>query len=194
MIREIYKIVVSSFNRSRLISMMNSVKIGLLSWLLSLLLYSPRLTLFLGETSGTTRRDDLLAQCLDPFTRSLNEPILAYRVVQPFIAHSFGWCGARRDVLALLGSPGIAYLALIITLSFVYSALESRFNSRLALLTTFGLATTQLTQWVNTHWGHPDSLTLLPISLLLCSRNPLWVMLSILIGYLNDERILLTTK
>ena len=66
--------------------MIKSITIGFFSWLFSIFLFSPRLTLFLGEDSGTTRRDDILAQCIDPFTKNLKEPILSYRIIQPSIA------------------------------------------------------------------------------------------------------------
>ena len=88
--------------------MIKSIIIGFSSWLFSFFLFSPRLILFLGKGSGTTRRDDILAQCIDPFTKNLKEPILAYRIIQPSIAKALGWCGERRDILALMGSPGIA--------------------------------------------------------------------------------------
>lgn len=171
--------------------MIQSLLTGLLSWLLSFVLYSPRLTLFLGLDSGSTRRDDLLVQCLNPLTRDLGEPILGYRIIQPLIAHGLGWCGGRRDLLALLGSPGIAYLALILTLACCHWALHQRFSSAVALLGTFAIATTMVTQWTNTAWGHPDSLTLLPIALLLIWRNPLLVSIAVAIGVLNDERLVL---
>ncbi len=172
--------------------MIKSIIIGFSSWLFSFFLFSPRLILFLGKGSGTTRRDDILAQCIDPFTKNLKEPILAYRIIQPSIAKALGWCGERRDILALMGSPGIAYIALIITLVIIYSSLNRKFNSSVSLLATFGLATTHLTQWVNTHWGHPDSLTFLPISLLLISRQPILIIITTAIGCLNDERIVLS--
>lgn len=168
-----------------------SLLVGCLSWLLSVFLYSPRLTLFLGAGSGSTRRDDLLTQCLDPLARNLNEPILSYRIVQPLLANVLGWCGDRRDFAALLGSPGIAYLTLIFTLACCHLALRQRFGSAVSLLATLALATTMVTQWTNTEWGHPDSLTLLPIALLLISRHPLLVTACVFIGALNDERLVL---
>ncbi len=171
---------------------MNSIIIGFISWVFSILLFSPRLTLFLGEGSGTTRRDVILAQCIDPFAKNLKEPILAYRIIQPSIAKALGWCGERREILALMGSPGIAYIALILTLIILNFALKKRFSNSLSLLATFGLATTHLTQWVNTHWGHPDSLTFLPISLLMISRHPILIIIGTSIGCLNDERIILS--
>ena len=169
----------------------SSLLAGVISWLLSIFLYSPRLTLFLGEGSGTTRRDDLLTQCLNPLTRDLNEPILAYRIVQPVLAHFFRLCGERRDLFALLGSPGIAYLALIIALACCHWALRQRFNGRISLLTTFGISTTMVTQWTNLYWGHPDSISLLAIALLLCTFRPAIVTTLVAIGSLNDERVLL---
>lgn len=171
--------------------MFRSLTVGLLSWLLSIALYSPRLTLFLGLNSGATRRDDLLAQCIDPLTRNLAEPILAYRIIQPWIAHALGLCGDRRDLLALLGSPGIAYLALILALACCHWALWQRFSASVALLGTLALATTMVTQWTNTAWGHPDSLTLFPIALLLIWRQPLLVATAVALGALNDERLVL---
>ena len=171
---------------------MNSIIIGFLSWLFSIFLFSPRLTLFLGEGSGTTRRDDILAQCIDPFTKNLKEPILAYRIIQPSIAKALGWCGERREILALMGSPGIAYIALILTLIIFHFSLKKRFGNSLSLLATFAIATTQLTQWVNTHWGHPDSLTFLPISLLMISRQPILIIIATSIGCINDERLILS--
>ena len=170
----------------------NSIIVGFSSWLFSIFLFSPRLTLFLGEGSGTTRRDDILAQCIDPFTKNLNEPILAYRIIQPSIAKALGWCGERREILALMGSPGIAYIALILTLIIFHFSLKKRFSNSLSLLATFGLATTHLTQWVNTHWGHPDSLTFLPISLLMISRQPILIIIATSIGCINDERLILS--
>ena len=170
----------------------NSIIVGFSSWLFSIFLFSPRLTLFLGEGSGTTRRDDILAQCIDPFTKNLKEPILAYRIIQPSIAKALGWCGERREILALMGSPGIAYIALILTLIIFHFSLKKRFSNSLSLLATFGLATTHLTQWVNTHWGHPDSLTFLPISLLMISRQPILIIIATSIGCINDERLILS--
>ena len=74
----------------------HSIFIGITSWLLSIFLYSPRLTLFLGLDSGQTRRDDLLIQCLDPLARALSEPMLQFRIVQPIIANSLGLCGPEE--------------------------------------------------------------------------------------------------
>ena len=170
----------------------NSIIIGFLSWLFSIFLFSPRLTLFLGEGSGTTRRDELLAQCIDPLTQNLKEPILVFRIIQPSIAKALGWCGERREILALMGSPGIAYIALILTLIIFHFSLKKRFGNSLSLLATFAIATTQLTQWVNTHWGHPDSLTFLPISLLMISKQPILIIIATSIGCINDERIILS--
>ncbi len=172
--------------------MFRSSIIGILSWVLSIFLYSPRLTLYLGEPAVLTRRDDLLAQCINPLVRNLNEPILAYRIIQPLIARALGWCGERKEILSLMGSPGIAYIALMLTLIIFHFSLRKRFSTSLSTLATFGLATTQVTQWVNTHWGHPDSLTFLPISLLLLSRNKMVVILATSIGFLNDERMILS--
>ena len=121
-----------------------------------------------------------------PLTRQLNEPILGYRIVQPFLANVLGWCGDRRELLGLLGSPGLAYLALIFTLACCHLALRRRFSSAVSLLATLALATTMVTQWTNTSWGHPDSLSLLPIALLLLSRHPVLVMGGVFIGALND--------
>lgn len=170
---------------------LTSLLVGFLAWAFSIFLYSPRLSLYLLPTSGLTRRDDLLSQCLDPFTRSLDEPLLYYRVVQPIIAHAFGWCGSRTEWLALLGSPGIAYIALIVSLGCTCWALSRRFSASLAILTTFALATTQVAQWTNLYWGHPDSLSLLPAAVMLCTRK-FWVFVAAsTIGLLNDERFLL---
>jgi len=49
-----------------------------------------------------------------------------------------------------------------------------------------------VTQWTNTHWGHPDSLTFLPISILLLKKNPLIIVFCTFIGSLNDERFILS--
>ena len=58
-------------------------------------------------------------------------------------------------------------------------------------LGNFALATTQFTQWTNTLWGHPDSLTLLPTAVLMCTFNPIVVLLMSFIGIVNDERFVL---
>ena len=94
----------------------NPIFIGCIAWLLSFFFYSPRFILFLGLNSGTTRRDNILLQCLDPFSRNLmgeEKTQLYSRIVQPTIANFLGWCGERRDLLSILGSPGINYIALI---------------------------------------------------------------------------------
>ena len=169
--------------------------VGLISWLLSFFLYSPRFILFLGKDSGTTRRDNLLLQCIDPFTRHLigvERHQLYTRILQPSIANLLGWCGERRDFLALLGSPGIAYSALIFTLSFVYCALRKYFCKGLSIAGTFAISTSMVTQWTNTHWGHPDSLTFLPISILLLKRNYFFIVFCTFIGSFNDERFILS--
>ena len=169
--------------------------IGINSWLLSFFLYSPRFILFLGKDSGTTRRDNLLLQCIDPFTRELigiERHQLYTRILQPSIANFFGLCGERRDLLALLGTPGIAYLALILTLSFLYCALRKYFSKGLSIAATFCISTSMVTQWTNTHWGHPDSLTFLPISILLFKRNYFIIVLCTFLGSLNDERFILS--
>ena len=62
--------------------------IGFIAWLFSFFFYSPRFILFLGLNSGTTRRDNLLLQCLDPFSRNLfgqEKAQLYSRIVQPSI-------------------------------------------------------------------------------------------------------------
>ena len=167
--------------------------IGLTSWLLSIFLYSPRLILFLGYGSPDTRRDNLLKQCLDPFRRDLlyGEDHLYSRLIQPLIANFLGWCGERRDFLAILGTPGIAYIALILTLSFTYLALSKRFSDKIALPSTFLISTTMVTQWTNTFWGHNDSLSFLPISIVLCIRKWWVILIATFIGCLNDERFVL---
>ena len=173
----------------------NPIFIGFSAWLFSFFFYSPRFILFLGLNSGTTRRDNLLLQCLDPFTRNLfgeEKTQLYSRLVQPSIANFLGWCGERRDILAILGSPGIAYIALILSLSFFYLAISKRFTNGIALSSTFAISTTMLTQWTNTHWGHPDSLSFLPISIILCFRK-WWIIVPFtIIGCLNDERFILS--
>jgi len=168
--------------------------VGCLAWLLSFFFYSPRFILFLGLNSGTTRRDNLLLQCLDPFSRDLigeEKTQLFSRIVQPTIANFLGWCGERRDFLSLLGSPGLTYFALILTLSFFYIGIAKRLSKGIALSATFAISTTMVTQWTNTHWGHTDSLSLLPIAILLCFRK-WWVIIPCsFIGCLNDERFVL---
>ena len=174
---------------------MKPIFIGFIAWFFSFFFYSPRFILFLGLNSGTTRRDNLLLQCLDPFSRNLfgQEKAQIYsRIVQPSIANFLGWCGDRRDILSMLGSPGIAYLALILTLSFFYLAISKRLTSGIALSSTFAISTTMVTQWTNTHWGHPDSLTLLPISIILCFRKWWIIIPCTFIGCLNDERFILS--
>lgn len=176
---------------SQLPSWSASLLAGLLAWMFSIFLYSPRLALYLLPTSGATRRDDLLAQCVDPFTRSLDEPLLYYRILQPLIAHGLGWCGSRAEWLALLGSPGIAYIALILSLACVCWAMSRRVSQSLAIITTFALATTQFAQWTNLYWGHPDSLCFLPAAVMLCSSRA-WVFFAAsTVGLLNDERFVL---
>ena len=175
-------------------SAIKTLGVGLTAWLLSIFLYSPRLTLFLGYDSDITRRDNLLKQCLDPFRRDLvglESTSLYSRLVQPTIANFLGWCGDRRDFLAILGSPGIAYIALILTLSFTYLALKKKLSDKVALPTTFLISTTMVTQWTNTFWGHPDSLTFLPISIVLYIRKWWVIMIATFIGCLNDERFVL---
>ncbi len=171
-----------------------SIIIGFIAWLFSFFLYSPRFILFLGLDSGMTRRDNLLLQCFDPFSRNLigDEKTQMYsRIVQPSIANFLGWCGERRDFLSIMGSPGIAYIALILTLSFFYLSIAKRYSKGIALSSTFAISTTMLTQWTNTHWGHPDSLSFLPIAILLCFRKWWIIVLCTLIGCLNDERFVL---
>ena len=172
-----------------------SITIGFTAWLFSFFLYSPRFILFLGLNSGLTRRDNLLLQCLDPFSRNLigeEKTQLYSRIIQPSIANFLGWCGERRDFLAIMGSPGIAYISLILTLSFFYLSISKRFSRGIALSSTFAISTTMLTQWTNTHWGHPDSLSFLPISILLCFRKGWIIVLCTFIGLLNDERFVLS--
>lgn len=82
-----------------------------------LALCCPRFPLFLLPPSGSIRRDDVLAQCFDPCTRPLDEPLLACRSVQPLIAHRPRLCGSRTDWNSFVASPGIGYVALVITLA-----------------------------------------------------------------------------
>ena len=174
---------------------LKALSIGFTAWLFSFFFYSPRFILFLGQNSGTTRRDQLLLQCLDPFNRNLfgeEKTQLYSRIVQPSIANFLGWCGDRREILSILGSPGIAYIALILTLSFFYLAISKRFSNGIALSSTFAISTTMVTQWTNTHWGHPDSLSFLPISIILCFRKWWLVIPCTFIGCLNDERFILS--
>ena len=91
-----------------------------------------------------------------------------------------------------MGSPGIAYIALIFTLAFFYLGISKRMSNDIALSSTFAISTTMVTQWTNTHWGHPDSLTFLPISILLCFRKWWIIVPCSLIGFLNDERFILS--
>ncbi len=172
-----------------------SIFIGFIAWLFSFFFYSPRFILFLGLNSGTTRRDNLLLQCLDPFSRNLfgeEKTQLYSRIIQPSIANFLGWCGDRRDILSMLGSPGIAYIALILTLSFFYLAISKRLTKGIALSSTFAISTTMVTQWTNTHWGHPDSLSFLPISIILCFRKWWIIVPCTFIGCMNDERFILS--
>jgi len=180
-----------SFQSILNIPWVNSLWIGFLSWSLSIFLYSPRLTLFLGYGSGTTRRDDLLAQCFNPLTTDLKEPILAYRIIQPILANLMNVCGERREAISLLGSPGIAYFALIITLAGCHWAIRREFSSRISILITFLVSTTMVTQWTNLYWGHPDSISLMAIALLLCISRPWAISVLVAIGALNDERMIL---
>ena len=62
---------------------------------------------FLGLNSGTTRRDNLLLRCLDPFTKfiwSRKSSTLFKNSSITSIVIFGSWCGDRRDILSLLGS------------------------------------------------------------------------------------------
>ncbi|MBD2459667.1 hypothetical protein H6G89_01305 [Oscillatoria sp. FACHB-1407] len=140
------------------------------------------------SNNSPSRWDDLLAMCANPLTRNLHEPILAYRITLPVIAHSLGLYGDRWSWRALLATPGLPYLALIGTLAIVYVVVQRQTNSTVAALTSLALSLTHLTQWTNTHWGHPDSITHLAIAVTMLSPNVWLTGVMTVLGSLNDER------
>lgn len=166
--------------------------IGISAWLFSFFLYSPRFTLYFTE-GIITRRDDILSQCFDPFRRDIQEPLLYYRIVQPTIAKILNFCStSKTSFIGLLGSPGIAYFSLILSLIILFLCLKKRFPTKISFVFIYLLTTTQFAQWTNLYWGHPDSISFLSTTILLFTKNNFLFFVSPLFGIMNDERFILS--
>lgn len=154
--------------------------VGICCWLLSILFFfSP--TLLYRDTHP--RLDDFIAQCSDPFTRTLNEPILSFRIIVPAIARLLGLNGAYCLLLQ--------YLPMVITLSIIYAAMRKRVDASKALLSTIAISFTWLTFWTNSYPGYSDSFTHLMVSICLLYPYKILFLLMCILGTLNDERFII---
>lgn len=155
--------------------------------------YSPRFILYLGTNLDLTRRDILLLQCVNPFNQDLPaDPVLIYRLAQPFLAHVLNLCGSSsRDMWSLLAAPGLAYIALFLSLYFSHLVFKKRIGSLPALLAVAGMSLTHITHYTFFNWGVPDSFVLLPVVILMRYLNPYTFFLCSFLGILADERFLM---
>jgi len=174
-------------------SALHAALIGVIAWMSSIFMWAPSLTFYISQGSTGARRADLALQCFDVFRRDLSEPILYYRILQLFLAETLGLCSADLGSLkALLASPGLSFIASIMTLSFVYSLMRNYVNGGLAVNVVLLVGSTQVVQWSNNVWGAPDSFSLACIAALMLVRSRILIPLFIFIGSIADERTLIS--
>lgn len=162
----------------------SAVKVGVFVWLLSTLVAAPALFGWSWETIAlNSRAADYLRLCADPLTRDLNEPILAYRIAVPLLA----WALQLPPIAALV----LPYLAHVGFLGFVFVALRRRSTATLALLGTTIVGLSFALFWSNWRPGFTDTFTHLAVGAMLVSSSARVAGLATLLGFLNDERMVL---
>lgn len=166
----------------RIGNIQTAILVGVSVWGISLFLYAPPLFIIFTNTSPT-RLDDFLAMCVNPFTRNLYEPILAYRIITPFIAYVLGLQG----IIAV----SIQYTALVLAFALIYIIVKRKTNNVIAMLTCFALSLSHVAQTTNTHWGIPDSVTHLATALAMLTPTPWLIGFATVVGTLNDERFVI---
>ena len=148
---------------------LNNFFIGFSSWIISFAIWCPSFTYYL--YSGGGRREELLKQCFNPFTKDVGY-IMHSRILQPLIANIFGLCTTDDNSLrSLLNSPGIAILSSIILLTLISGFLKKNNSQFIAIFGCLLIASSSTIQWSNWVWGTPDSIALLLIGIIILIRN-----------------------
>jgi hypothetical protein len=158
--------------------------VALWAWGLSTFMASPAFFGWSWDAIAVhSRARDYLRLCQDPFTRDLIEPITAYRLVLPLVA----WLLHLPPVAALV----LPYLAHVGFLAVCFAAVRRRAEPVVALLATIMIALSFALFWSNWRPGFTDTLTHLLAASLLLTTSPSWVIAAIILGCLNDERMVL---
>jgi hypothetical protein len=153
--------------------------VGLLWCAVSFFLYSPPLFL---PNDPTARINDFMKMAEHPLRRDLYEPILAYRVSVPLIAHVLGFRGFA--VLAITYAANVAFI------STVFACFCRRASWWVAFLGTGLIALSEAGQTGNTWFGYGDPLCHLCTTIAMLATGPV-ISLVVIVGVFADERIVL---
>ena len=132
---------------------------------------------------ANSRTGDFLRQCADPLTRDLHESFLAYRIATPMLV----WLLHLSPVLAL----SLQYLFSILALILIHRLVAPWAGTQNGFFLTTAIACSSTIQFPNWLLGVPDSLTHLATAIGMLSSSPLLVGGAVLVGMMNDERMIL---
>ncbi|WP_322757165.1 hypothetical protein [Synechococcus sp. CBW1107] len=161
------------------------LRIGSTAFLISVLLASPALWLYL-EPGNAGRLSDFIAQADNPLTRSLKEPILGYRILVPLLNYSLGLRGLAVALPAIVASW--------INLCLCSRIIRLRTDSiSLTVYSVVGLSLTFFVVEGTTFWAAPDSVAHL-FSLLIAAFSLPWLswLVAVPLAMLVDERSLVS--
>jgi len=161
------------------------LRIGSTAFMLSILLASPAIWLYL-EPGNLGRLSDFIAQADNPLIRSLREPILGYRITVPVLNHLLG----IRDFWVALPAIVTSWINLFLCSRII------RLRSGSLLLTVYTVIGLSLTFFIvegTTFWASPDSVAHF-FSLLLAAFSLPWLswLVAVPLAMLVDERALVS--
>ena len=160
-----------------------AILVGAFSWVVSIFLAFPPLSMFLHEHPG--RLQIFSAQCAHPLMRHFftSENYLGLRVLVPTLAFLTGLRGAQ--------GLAIIYIANIASLALIYLLLLRKLKPEVAFLGTLGLGLTVVSQASNLYPGFPDAVSNLFV-LILLYRPSRWLFFVLsMLALVNDERFLI---
>lgn len=161
----------------RLPSWLAVLSVGVGAWAVGAFFNYPAGFLYLDHFP---RLEDFFKLCANPLARDLDEPIMAYRVVVPFL------CWAFR--LGAVAAVALQFLFLMGAYGLVYLAFKRRDLATVGLAAAVALSFTHFAHWSNRWLGYMDSFSYLTIAACLVSRNRLAQSAFFFLGCLNDER------
>jgi len=163
-----------------------SLLVGLVALLLAVFVSFPGTILY--HPLFGSRIADTLKLSHNLFARDLQEDILAYRIVVPFLSK---WTGTNWPWLLVVVYQ---WLALVLALAISFLAVSRKLGTngiRFAWPLTLGLGLSFFTLWSYYGSGYFDAITQLTLALALLISRP-WALAPLaLVGTLNDERFLI---
>ncbi len=158
-----------------------SLIVGLFCSVVALFLYTPYFYYLSKYGLNGGRGVDFFSLKNNLFDAKLEEPILYYRFLLPFIAHFLNF----SDFVAIC----IPYLTGLLSLSFLYIGLRKKLSPIISFLITLGISLTFHTSG-HRFVGFSDNVCHMFSALLLFTKNPILIILYSTLGLLNDERFI----